>query len=351
VYARGIAHRPVFESRADMRYFLACLARAVRRGELEVHAYCILTTHFHLLVRSPAGRLSVGMDRFLNAFVRRYNRLRGRDGSLFSTRYFARPVDSLAYRHVLVRYIDRNCVEAGLASRPSDYPWCSAWHYVRKRRPPWLDTRWVDAVVAEARPGRTWDAYADVFAGAGGAEESALVERRARLGSGAEDPLDDLIAATPAGVQAWMRRKALLADGRALPLPCLLPTSISNLIRQARRDLPDWRWRTASGQSRDAWALAEAWLLRTLAATSQAEIGRRLGVHPSMAARRLRQASDLLLSDAEFATRLSSLAHAALRQAPRGAEKSQAEAASRSHLLAPPGTCREDEHPAGGQKV
>lgn len=63
---RGIARRSVFESRADVRYFLSRLARAVRRRELEVHAYCVMTTHYHLLVRSPLGRLSEGMRRIQN---------------------------------------------------------------------------------------------------------------------------------------------------------------------------------------------------------------------------------------------------------------------------------------------
>ena len=55
VMNRGIARRPIFEGRGDIRFFLSRVARAVRRGELEVHAYCVLPTHFHMLVRSPAG--------------------------------------------------------------------------------------------------------------------------------------------------------------------------------------------------------------------------------------------------------------------------------------------------------
>ncbi len=48
VMNRGLARRPVFEDRECVRYFLSCLARVVRRGLLEVHAYCVMTTHFHL---------------------------------------------------------------------------------------------------------------------------------------------------------------------------------------------------------------------------------------------------------------------------------------------------------------
>ncbi len=55
VLNRGLAKRPLFEDRVDVRYFLSRLAREVRRGRLELHAWCVLTTHFHLLVRSPVG--------------------------------------------------------------------------------------------------------------------------------------------------------------------------------------------------------------------------------------------------------------------------------------------------------
>ena len=55
VVNRGIAKRPLFEDKSDVRYFLSRLALEVRRGRLEIHAFCVLTTHFHLLVRTDAS--------------------------------------------------------------------------------------------------------------------------------------------------------------------------------------------------------------------------------------------------------------------------------------------------------
>lgn len=49
---RGVAHRTVFESRREVRFFLSRIAKVVRRGWIELHAYCILPNHFHVLVRS-----------------------------------------------------------------------------------------------------------------------------------------------------------------------------------------------------------------------------------------------------------------------------------------------------------
>src|SRR5262245_45253642 len=122
VMNRGIARRTVFELPRDGRRFLAGLARAVRRGDVRVHAYSLLSTHYHLLVSSPAGRLSEGIGRAQNEYVRYFNRDRRRDGPLFRGRFTSKLVKTAAYRHTLVRYIDHNPVLAGLAAAPAEHP-------------------------------------------------------------------------------------------------------------------------------------------------------------------------------------------------------------------------------------
>ena len=154
---RGIARRTVFESREDVRYFLAQVARAVRAGWIEVHAFCLMTTHFHLLVRSPSGALSTAMRAVQNQYVRWFNRGRRRDGSLFRGRFCSRVVEGLAYREQLVRYIDFNPVLAGVVSAPSLYPHGSARWYALDRGPPWLSRRWVERAVCEVTRTNTYD--------------------------------------------------------------------------------------------------------------------------------------------------------------------------------------------------
>ncbi len=77
VMNRGIARRTIFDSPADYRFFLSCLARAVRRGEIVVLAYALMRTHFHLFLRS-LGALSTAMRRIQLRHVRRFNRLHRR---------------------------------------------------------------------------------------------------------------------------------------------------------------------------------------------------------------------------------------------------------------------------------
>ncbi len=88
-----------------------------------------MTTHFHLLVRSPVGELAGAIGRATNKYVRAYNRSRRRDGPLVRGRFRSKVVDSEFYRRTLVRYIDDNPVAAGTQSTPWDYPWGSAAAY------------------------------------------------------------------------------------------------------------------------------------------------------------------------------------------------------------------------------
>ncbi len=99
---RGIARRTLFETGRDCRYFLFRVARSVRRCELEVHALCLMTTHYHMHVRSPRAALASAMQRIQNEYVRWFNRSRRRDGTLYRGRFCSRPVRTIAYRPATV---------------------------------------------------------------------------------------------------------------------------------------------------------------------------------------------------------------------------------------------------------
>ena len=271
---RGIARRTLFESRDDIRFFLSRLARAVRRRSLEVHAFCVLTTHFHLLVRSPDGKLSEAMRQVQLDYVRRFNRARRRDGPLLRGRFTSKPVQSLVYRKTLVRYIDRNPVQAGLSADSGAYPFGSATCYARASGPRWLERSWIEAAVLDAAGRAEYDPahYSEVFGPASNADLE-LVELR--LGSTGEvDSLDDLLRSTPPEVLEWMRRKARLADGSEPGVPVAHPRCVDAAVRGARERSAELLLRPVRT---DGWTEIHAGLLRHLCGASLAEIGVRIG--------------------------------------------------------------------------
>ena len=108
VVNRGLAKRPAFPHRRDVRFLLSRLARSVRRGEIEIHAFTVLSTHFHMLVRSVAGEIGNAMQRIESEYVRCFNRRNDRDGALFRGRYWSKLIENDVYLWNVVRYIDAN---------------------------------------------------------------------------------------------------------------------------------------------------------------------------------------------------------------------------------------------------
>ncbi len=135
---RGIAKRAVFETIEDVERFCATLASVIAEGLLEIHAHSFLTTHYHLLARSPKGEISRAMKLVVNEFVRWFNRARRRDGALFRGPFKGRRIDDSDYWCNVLRYIDLNPVRAGLCKLPSDHPFGSARAYRYGAGPQWL---------------------------------------------------------------------------------------------------------------------------------------------------------------------------------------------------------------------
>ncbi|MGQ0673928.1 MAG: transposase [Hyphomicrobium sp.] len=110
--------------------FLECVALAANRYGIEIHAYCLMTNHYHLLVRSLTGRLPDAMRFASGRFTRLKNMRDERDGPLFRGRYASREVGNDGYFAQVSRYIHLNPVEAALVQSAEDWPWSSGRYYL-----------------------------------------------------------------------------------------------------------------------------------------------------------------------------------------------------------------------------
>lgn len=293
VVNRGAAKRTVFLGRAEVRYFLSRLAREVRRGEIELSAFCFLTTHFHLLVKSKTGHLADAMRRTENPFVRWFNRRQRRDGPLFRARFTSRRVDTEAYRQNVHRYIDENPVKAGLAKRPTDYRYGSARIYQRRDAPIWFT---YDALrPSKPEPDRAWTAEADW-----------VVERRLERPTEQLDDLDDLLRLAPRAIQAWMRRKALLADGTS-PGSCLVsPSALRAALASSRNGDPEWLI-SPGGRRKDGWRTLEVGLAKEYAGLSASETAIALEISRSAAGRAVIEHRQMVLKCADYRERAAAV--------------------------------------------
>jgi REP element-mobilizing transposase RayT len=314
VMNRGIARRTVFESERDVRFFLSRLAYAVRARWLELHAYSVMTTHFHLLVRSGEAGLSHAMARVLNDYVRWFNRGRKRDGALFRGRFRSRVVDSIEYRRTVVRYIDTNAVQARMVPTAALYPHSSAAHYARFDGPMWLTRTWVESEVRRMSSFAVYDprAYAAAFGDELRPGLARLIEQRLERKSRTHDPLADLVSAAPEQVLAWMRRKATLADGTRIGLPVCDAAEVLERVARARLERPVWMLPLARTNT-CAWDLLQVGLARDLGACAWLEIGSRLCSSERSAMRAYRLHARALHEFDDYGRATAAIASAAIR--------------------------------------
>jgi REP element-mobilizing transposase RayT len=143
VLSRGDRREDIFHSDTDRLAFLDTLGQACRKTGWQVHAYCLMSNHFHLILETPQPNLVVGMKWFLGTYTQRFNRKHGHGGHLFGGRYKAQPVDgrSRGYLRCVCDYVHLNPVRARMVTQRelSSYPWSSYPGYLRpKMRPVWL---------------------------------------------------------------------------------------------------------------------------------------------------------------------------------------------------------------------
>lgn len=140
VMNRGARHQEIFLSDEDRHDFLDLLGTIHERFGLELNAFCLMSTHYHLLVRNPEGELTRAVHYLDSVYAQRFNRRNRFDGPLFRGRFRSKLVDSDGYCHLAARYIHRNPLEAGLTSRLLDYKWSSYPIFMQQLqpRPSWL---------------------------------------------------------------------------------------------------------------------------------------------------------------------------------------------------------------------
>ena len=76
VMNRGDRQESIFRDDRDRESFVATLAEACREADWQVHAYCLMENHLHLVVETPKGNLVAGMKWFLGTYTARFNLIR-----------------------------------------------------------------------------------------------------------------------------------------------------------------------------------------------------------------------------------------------------------------------------------
>ncbi|MDP2242368.1 MAG: transposase [Burkholderiales bacterium] len=125
VTSRGNARAAIFGGDEDRELFLETLTQVVERFNWLCHSYCLMDNHYHLMIETPDGNLTVGMRQLNGVYTQRFNRRHRRVGHVFQGRFKAILVDRDSYLLELCRYVVLNPVRAGIVKRARDYRWSS----------------------------------------------------------------------------------------------------------------------------------------------------------------------------------------------------------------------------------
>lgn len=145
VMARGDRREAIVSDDEDRRTFMRTLGEACKRSGFRVHAYVLMTNHYHLLLETPEANLSRGMGWLQNAYTRRINVRHRLWGHVFGGRYKSVVVEPGNCFWALMDYIHLNPVRAGMVKESAgleSYPWSSVKSYMSpaQARPEWLET-------------------------------------------------------------------------------------------------------------------------------------------------------------------------------------------------------------------
>jgi putative transposase len=141
IVQRGHNRQVVFAAEADHRRYLGHLRELSRTFDVRVHAYCLMTNHVHLLLTpgEADGALARLMKALAGRTTRYRNRLEGRTGTLWESRYKSSVVESDRYLLACARYIELNPVRACMVKDPEDYAWSSVRQRMGLEEDYWLD--------------------------------------------------------------------------------------------------------------------------------------------------------------------------------------------------------------------
>ena len=209
---RGDHRESIFRSNKDRELFLETLGQACEKTDWQVHAWCLMSNHFHLVVETPRANLVPGMKWLLGTYTMRFNHRHRLFGHLFSGRYKALPVDGSGngYLKTVCDYVHLNPARAKLVAakgKLSDFRWSSYPEYLKAggARRPWLR---VDRLLGEhgipkdSPAGRQqFERRMELRRAAEDAEEFAPLERGWCVGS--EEFRKELLAQMNAGPEHY----------------------------------------------------------------------------------------------------------------------------------------------------
>lgn len=148
IMLRGINQQTIFEDDEDYSKFLSTLEKYKAVSGYKVFAYCLMSNHIHILLKTDNEDLDLIMKRIAGSYVYWYNWKYYRKGHLFQDRFKSEPIDDEKYLLTVLRYIHQNPVKAKIVKNIDEYIYSSYNDYI-KVKSNLVDTDFVSDMLPE----------------------------------------------------------------------------------------------------------------------------------------------------------------------------------------------------------
>ena len=140
---RGVERRSIYLEPEDYEFFLDLLFKLTKEYEITIHAFCLMTNHYHLLLETKQINLSKAIQFVNDKYSKYFNKKYKRSGHLWQGRYKSWYVTDEAYLYTLMLYIEQNPLKAKIVKRLEEYPHSSYNYFLAKNIPECLKDAWI----------------------------------------------------------------------------------------------------------------------------------------------------------------------------------------------------------------
>jgi REP element-mobilizing transposase RayT len=143
VYNRGVAKNDIFLDEFDKIKFIEILSLTCKEYKFNIHSFCLMDNHYHLLIENKKENLSDGMRQINSQYASYFNKKHQRVGHLWQDRYKSWYVMDETYLLTLFRYIESNPLKAKMTKKIGEYKYCSSYSILKDAIPPFLQNSFV----------------------------------------------------------------------------------------------------------------------------------------------------------------------------------------------------------------
>ncbi len=125
IMTRGNERSNIFKDKKDYQNFLVVFSEVIDRYNWQCFAYCLMSNHYHILIKTREANLSLGMRQLNGKYTQEFNVRHRRIGHLFHGRFKSILVEEENYKNELIRYIALNPIRAKIVKNLKDWEWNS----------------------------------------------------------------------------------------------------------------------------------------------------------------------------------------------------------------------------------